>query len=231
MSWNNLLPPGTLGRRSGSVPVQDGTRCVIASPQPGTTGIHPLPVGTPRTTIAGLNPALSCYTKDCAKPVDITDKSVIDGFLSQLGALYRASVQEGKEAARLWVDIAAKSNTPQGSFVPPSGAISVLWTPDIAPATATTLTVAGYGFTALPKNLVHFASDAGTQGVAQSGVLQANTWGLHGLFGPNTHIARAGRPISGQIKKAATHPILLNTPVGTARITPYLVHVRWEEAR
>ncbi|WP_225975993.1 hypothetical protein [Paracidovorax avenae] len=104
---------------------------------------------------------------------------------------------------------------------------AALWTPDIAPTTATVLSTAGYGFAALPKSLIHFTTKAGAAGIARTSVIHSSKFGLHGFFGPGVYMARFGRPLNMMIKEAATIPIHLSTPAGTVRILPYLVYVRW----
>ncbi len=113
------------------------------------------------------------------------------------------------------------------------GVLATLWTPSIAPTTALTLGTAGYGFVAVPKNMIHFTTATGAQGIARTGginastVINSNPLRITGLFGPGVYMARVGGRINGFLKAEATTPILISTPAGTARIIPYLVYVRW----
>lgn len=174
-----------------------------------------------------INNSLSYLIPGCTKPVDISDRCAIDNLLFQLGNLYRATTSTGKDAAQYWADIAVNSNHPLAPLANVPGAFATLWTPDVAPTTALTLATAGYGFAALPKNLIHFTTAAGARGITQSGIINSSRWGLQGIFGPGVYMARIGRPINGIIKASARIPIYLKTPAGTVRILPYLVYVRW----
>ena len=168
--------------------------------------------------------SLSCYPHGCNKSVNISDKSSIDQALFQLGNLYRVTTAAGDNAAQYWADIAVKSKHPLAPLANIPGVFAALWTPEVAPATAVTLATAGYGFAALPKNLVHFTTAAGARGIATSGSINATKFGL---FGPGTYMAAVGRPLNLFVRAQARTPIFLSTPAGTIRIIPRLVYVRW----
>ncbi|WP_217999665.1 hypothetical protein [Thauera butanivorans] len=173
------------------------------------------------------NQSLSCYPHGCSQSVAVTDKGAIDTLLSRLGNLYRATTHAGDQAAQYWADIAVNSKHPLAPLANVPGVFAALWTPEVAPTTAVTLATAGYGFVALPKNLMHFTTASGARGIAQSGMIRSSRFGMSGIFGPGVYMARKGLPLNGFIKAQATIPIHLSTPAGTVRIVPYLVYVRW----
>ncbi|CAM3886875.1 hypothetical protein ACAN107058_19035 [Paracidovorax anthurii] len=145
----------------------------------------------------------------------------------QFRKLYRQSTLAADNAAQYWADVAATSDSPLAPLAHVPGVFAALWTPDVAPTTATVLGAAGYGFAALPKHLIHFTTEAGAAGIARTGVINASRAGSHGIFGPGVYMARFGLPLNMMIKEVATVPIYLPTPAGTVRILPYLVYVRW----
>ncbi|GKS97687.1 hypothetical protein [Acidovorax sp. SUPP2825] len=168
-----------------------------------------------------------CLPDGCRKPVEVSDPGAMNKVLLKLQQLYRASTLAGDSAAQYWADIAVNSKSPLAPLAHVPGALAVLWTPDIAPTTALTLGTAGYGFAALPKNLIHFTTRAGAAGIARTGVINASPFGLDGIFGAGVYMARIGRPLNGFIEKVSRIPIHISTPAGTVRIVPYLVYVRW----
>ncbi|GKT02263.1 hypothetical protein AVKW3434_22760 [Acidovorax sp. SUPP3434] len=170
---------------------------------------------------------LMCRRDGCSKPVEISDPGPMRRFILQLQQLYRASTLAGDNAAQYWADIAVNSRSPWAPLAHVLGAVAVLWTPEIAPTTALTLGTAGYGFAALPKNLIHFTTTAFAAGIARTGVIRASAFPRHGIYGPGVYMARIGRPINLLVAAQARVPIMLATPAGTARILPYLVYVRW----
>ncbi|CAM3824660.1 hypothetical protein [Paracidovorax anthurii] len=145
----------------------------------------------------------------------------------KLRQLYRASTLAAHDAAQYWADVAATSKHPLAPLAHVPGMMAVLWTPDVAPTTATVLGAAGYGFAALPRQLIHFTTKAGAAGITRSGVIHASSYGLDGIFGAGVYMARIGRPLNGFIDKVSRIPIHIPTPAGTVRIVPYLVYVRW----
>lgn len=167
---------------------------------------------------------LSCHLNGCNNPVSVSDKSAINRILFQLGNLYRSTTSAGDNAAQYWAGIAVKSEHPLAALAHIPGVFAALWTPEVAPTTAVTLATAGYGFAALPKNLVHFTTAAGARGIAASGSINTTRFGL---FGPGAYMARTGRPLNLFVRAQARTPIYLSTPAGTARIIPRLVYVRW----
>lgn len=170
------------------------------------------------------NHSLSCRPHGCTESVGVSDNSVINNFLFRLGNLYRATTSAGDSAAQYWADIAVNSKHPLAPLAHIPGVFAALWTPEVAPATAVTLATAGYGFAALPKNLVHFTTASGARGIATSGSIHATKFGL---FGPGVYMAGIGRPLNLFVRATARHPIFLATPAGTVRIVPHLVYVRW----
>ncbi len=103
--------------------------------------------------------------------------------------IYTTQQQRQVVAAQYWADIAVKSDHPAAPLAHVPGVFAVLWTPDTAPTTAITLATAGYGFAALPKNLIHFTTAHGTRRIATSGTIKSTTFGL---FGPGVYMARGG---------------------------------------
>lgn len=168
--------------------------------------------------------SISCQRFGCAPAVEISDRITIDRFLGEMTNLYRASTTAGDNATRYWADIAVKSKHPLAPLASIPGVFAALWTPEVAPTTAVTLATAGYGFAALPKNLVHFTTVAGARGITASATINATRFGL---FGPGTYMATVGRPLNLFVRATARFPIYLATPAGTVRIIPYLVYVRW----
>lgn len=167
---------------------------------------------------------LSCHLNNCVEPTNISDMSTVNRYLFQLGNLYRATTAAGDNAAKYWANIGVNSGHPLAQLAHIPGAFAALWTPETAPATALTLASAGYGFIALPKNLVHFTTAAGARGIATSGAINATRFGL---FGPGMYTATIGRPLNLFVRARARTPIFLPTPTGTVRIIPSLVYVRW----
>ena len=170
------------------------------------------------------NQSLSCYPHGCSQSVAVTDKGAIDTLLSRLGNLYRVTTHAGDQAAQYWADIAVNSKHPLAPLAHVPGVFAALWTPEVAPTTAVTLATAGYGFAAMPRNLVHFTTTSGARGIAASSSINATRFGL---FGPGVYMARVGRPANLFVRATARQPILLPTPAGTVRIIPRLVYVRW----
>ncbi len=167
---------------------------------------------------------LSCYRNNCTKPIEIAEEGVVDSVLSKLKNLYNATTSAGDSAAQYWADIAVKSEHPLAPLAHIPGAFAALWTPEVAPTTAVTLATAGYGFAALPKNLVHFTTAAGARGIAASGTINASKIGL---FGPGVYLTSVGRPLNLFVRAVAKTPIVVSTPAGAVRILPKLVYVRW----
>jgi hypothetical protein len=120
--------------------------------------------------------------------------------------------------------MAVNSEHPLAPLANIPGVFAALWTPEVAPATAVTLATAGYGFAALPKNLIHFTTGAGARGIAASGSINATRFGL---FGPGVYMTAIGRPLNLFVQATARIPIYLATPAGTIRILPRLIYVRW----
>jgi hypothetical protein len=170
------------------------------------------------------SPSISCQKPGCGPVIEIPNKRAIDKFFNDMVHLYRASTSAGDSAAQYWADIAVKSQHPLAPLANIPGVFAALWTPEVAPTTAITLATAGYGFAALPKNLVHFTTAAGAGGITTSATINATRFGL---FGPGAYMAAVGRPLNLFVRAAARVPISLATPAGTARIIPYLVYVRW----
>lgn len=168
--------------------------------------------------------SISCYPDGCSQSVAVRDTGAIDTLLSRLGNLYRATTHAGDQAAQYWADIAVNSKHPLAPLAHIPGVFAALWTPEVAPTTAVTLATAGYGFAALPRNLVHFTTTSGARGIAASSNINATRFGL---FGPGVYMASAGRPVNLFVRASARHPIFLHTPAGTVRIIPKLVYVRW----
>ena len=172
-------------------------------------------------------PSISCQKSGCGPVIEVPDKSAIGKFLNEMAHLYRASTSAGDNAAQYWADISVKSKHPLAPLANIPGVFAALWTPEVAPTTAVTLATAGYGFAALPRNLVHFTTAAGAHGIATSATINATRFGL---FGPGVYMAAVGRPLNLFVRSIARAPIYLATPAGTIRIIPYLVYVRWGSA-
>ncbi len=170
------------------------------------------------------SPSISCQKSSCRPAIEVPDKRAVDKFFNEMASLYRASTSAGDNAAQYWADIAVKSKHPLASLANIPGVLAALWTPEVAPTTAITLATAGYGFAALPKNLVHFTTAAGARGITTSATINTTRFGL---FGPGAYMAAVGRPLNLFVRATARVPIYLATPAGTARIIPYLVYVRW----
>lgn len=168
--------------------------------------------------------SISCQRSGCGSAIEIQDKNFVIDFLYQMENLYRSTTSAGSNATQYWADIAVKSRHPLAPLANIPGVFSALWTPEVAPTTALTLATAGYGFAALPKNLVHFTTAAGARGITASATINATRFGL---FGPGAYMASIGRPLNLFVRATARVPIFLTTPAGTARIIPYLVYVRW----
>lgn len=145
-------------------------------------------------------------------------------FCHDLYKLYHSSTTAGEYSAQYWADIAVNSKHPLAPLANIPGVFAALWTPKVAPQTAFTLATAGWSFISLPKNLIHFTTVAGAEGIAATGAINATRIGL---FGPGVYMAAIGRPLNLFIQAQSKIPILLNTPAGVARIIPYLVYVRW----
>lgn len=170
------------------------------------------------------SPAIVCKKSGCGPNIEIPNKGAIDKFMSDMASLYRASTSAGENAAQYWADIAVKSEHPLAPLANIPGVFAALWTPDVAPTTAITLATAGYGFAAVPKNLIHFTTEAGARGIAASGTINATRIGL---FGPGGYLTAVGRPLNLFVRANARTAIHLATPAGTVRIIPRLVYVRW----
>lgn len=168
--------------------------------------------------------SISCQPSGCGPAIKIPKSSSVDNFLHEMTRLYRASTAEGDSAAQYWADMAVNSSSPFAPLANIPGVFAALWTPEVAPTTAITLATAGYGFVALPKNLVHFTTAVGARGIATSATINSTRFGL---FGPGAYMAAIGRPINLFVRATARVPIYLATPAGTTRIIPYLVYVRW----
>jgi hypothetical protein len=168
--------------------------------------------------------SLACKSSPCGKATEVSDKGTMDRFFNEMGHLYRASTLAADSATQYWADIAVNSKHPLAPLAHVPGVFAALWTPEVAPTTAITLATAGYGFAALPRNLVHFTTTKGAQGIATSSTINATKFGL---FGPGVYMTSVGRPINLFVRAVARTPIFLATPTGTARIIPYLVYVRW----
>ncbi|WP_263144004.1 hypothetical protein [Pseudomonas sp. RIT-PI-AD] len=174
--------------------------------------------------------ALQCSPQDCNETYTVTNEGAIHRFVTQLANIYRLSTLRAEESSMYWADVATHSKSPLAPLAHVPGVFAALWTPEVAPTTAVTLGTAGYGFVGLPKNLIHFTTEAGAASIRASGVIRSSkvfSDGITGAFGPGVYMARVGHPLNGIIKKEATVPIFLETPRGTVRITPYLVYVRW----
>ncbi|WOI46978.1 hypothetical protein [Acidovorax sp. BLS4] len=171
--------------------------------------------------------ALTCRREGCGTPVEVSDAGTISHLMFKLRQLYRQSTLAADEAAQYWANVATTSDSSLAPLAHVPGVFAALWTPDVAPTTATVLGAAGYGFAALPKHLIHFTTTAGAAGIARTGVIHASRAGANGVFGPGVYMARLGPPLNMMIKEVATVPIHLPTPAGTVRILPYLVYVRW----
>lgn len=167
---------------------------------------------------------LSCQKNGCANSIVVSDQGVIDSLLSKLSTLYRFTTDSATSSTQFWADIAVQSKHPLAPLANVPGVFAALWTPEVAPTTAITLATAGYGFAALPKNLVHFTTAAGARGIATTGTVNASRMGL---FGPGVYMASVGRPLNLFIRATARISIALATPAGTVRILPRLVYVRW----
>lgn len=154
----------------------------------------------------------------------IEDQNTVQEFWRKLKDLYHSSTAAGDYAAQYWANVAVNSDHPAAPLAHIPGVFAALWTPDVAPKTAITLGTAGYGFIGLPKNIVHFTSVAGANGIRTSGVIRSTKIGL---FGPGVYTANVGRPLNLFIPKTSLTPIYLPTPAGTVRIIPKLVYVRW----
>ncbi|WP_225318676.1 hypothetical protein [Cellvibrio sp. KY-GH-1] len=168
--------------------------------------------------------SIMCKTSACGAPVEVSETGSISKFFNQMAHLYRTTTIAGDNAAQYWADIAVKSKHPLAPLAHVPGVFAALWTPEVAPTTAITLATAGYGFATLPKNLVHFTTAKGAQGISASATINSTKFGL---FGPGVYMTSTGRPINLFVRAAAKTPIYLATPSGTARIIPYLVYVRW----
>jgi hypothetical protein len=167
---------------------------------------------------------ISCYRNNCSKHVEVREDSVVDSFLSKLKTLYDSTTAAGDSSTQYWVDIAVNSEHPLAPLAHIPGVFAALWTPEVAPSTAVTLATAGYGFAALPKNLVHFTTVTGSRGIASTGTINASKIGL---FGPDVYLTSVGRPVNLFVRASAKTPIIVSTPAGTVRILPKLVYVRW----
>ena len=168
-----------------------------------------------------------CKVSNCKQEEVITDLNTVDNFLFTMKRLYNSTTAAGDNAAQYWANIAIKSKHPLAPLANVPGVFAALWTPEVAPTTAITLATAGYGFIALPKNLAHFTTITGAQGISSSGLINATRFGL---FGPGVYMTKVGRPLNLFVQAKARTSILLKTPNGTARIIPYLVYVRWGAA-
>lgn len=168
--------------------------------------------------------SISCQASACSPPFAISDEGLISRLLSELSLIYSSTTAAGDSAAQYWADMAVSSKHPLAPLANIPGAFAALWTPEVAPITAVTLATAGYGFAALPKNLVHFTTGAGARGIAASGSISATRIGL---FGPGVYMATIGRPLNLFVQTTARTPIYLSAPAGTVRILPRLVYVRW----
>ena len=173
------------------------------------------------------SPTLSCEKNGCTNPIVVSDQGVIDSLFSKLSTLYRYSTDSATSSAQFWADIAVQSKHPLAPLANVPGVFAALWTPEVAPTTAVTLATAGYGFAALPRNLVHFTTGAGARGIAATGTINASRIGL---FGPGVYMASVGRPLNLFVRATARVPIALATPAGTVRILPRFVYVRWGSA-
>ena len=144
--------------------------------------------------------------------------------MPDMASLYRASTSAGENATQCWADIAVKSKHPLAPLANVRGVFAAICTPDFATATALTLATAGYGFAAVPKNLIHFTPEAGARGIAAS-VITINATRI-GHLGPERYLTAVGRPLNLFVRANARTPIYLATSAGTARIIPRLVYVR-----
>ncbi|CAM3553098.1 hypothetical protein [Paracidovorax anthurii] len=171
--------------------------------------------------------SISCRREGCGTPVQISDAGTISRFMFKLRQLYRQSTLAADNAAQYWADVAATSRSPLAPLAHVPGVFAALWTPDVAPTTATVLGAAGYGFAALPKNLIHFTTEAGAAAIARTGAINSSRFIQQGIYGPGVYMTRIGRPLNLFIDKASRVPIHLPTPAGTVRIYPYFVYVRW----
>lgn len=175
--------------------------------------------------------ALQCSSLGCKETYTVTGEGAIRSFVAQLANIYRLSTLRAEDSSMYWADIASNSESPLAPLAHVPGVFAALWTPEVAPTTAVTLGTAGYGFVGLPKNLIHFTTEAGAASIRASGVIRSSKvitdGAFTGFYGPGVYMARVGRPLNGIIKKQATVPIFLETPRGTVRIIPYMVYVRW----
>jgi len=163
--------------------------------------------------------SLTCQASPCSPSIVVSDQGPIDRLLTELSLIYRSTTAAGDSAAQYWADIAVSSKHPLAPLANIPGVFAALWTPEVAPTTAVTVATAGYGFAALPKNLVHFTTTAGARGIAASGSINATRFGL---FGPGVYMAAIGRPLNLFVRATARIPIYLATPAGTVRILPVL---------
>ncbi|WP_263146262.1 hypothetical protein [Pseudomonas sp. RIT-PI-AD] len=175
--------------------------------------------------------ALQCSPQDCNETYTVTNEGAIHRFVAQLANIYRLSTLRAEESSMYWADVATHSKSPLAPLAHVPGVFAALLTPEVAPTTALTLGFAGYGFFGLPKNLIHFTTEAGAASVRASGIIRSSKFfsngSVTGMYGPGVYMARVGRPLNGIIKKQATVPIFLETPKGTVRILPYMIYVRW----
>lgn len=167
-------------------------------------------------------PTLVCEATGC-RPREL-DRDPAEQVLVGLRSLYESSVNAGDSAAQYWADLAEHSDSPFAPLAHVPGAFAALWVPDTAPATATTLSLAAYGFVGVPRTLVHFTTAAGARGIAHTGAINATRIGL---FGPGVYLTAIGRPLNLFVRAVAKTPLQVLTPGGTVRILPYLVYVRW----
>jgi hypothetical protein len=171
-----------------------------------------------------MSDSLSCAVSGCAKEVQVSEPGIIKNFLYKMATLYRATTASGESASLYWADIVVNSEHPLAPLAHVPGVFAALWTPETAPQTAVALATAGYGFAALPKNLVHFTTAAGSRGIAATDSINASKFGL---FGPGVYMGSVGRPLNLFVRATAKIPIFVKTPAGTVRIIPRLVYVRW----
>lgn len=109
--------------------------------------------------------SLECHKNGCGTPINIQDKTSIDRILFRLKHLYDETTLAGSNATQYWANIGTQSDHPLASLAHIPGMFAALWTPETAPKTAITLGTAGYGFAALPKNMIHFTTTAGARGI------------------------------------------------------------------
>ena len=127
-----------------------------------------------------MTDSLICHPAGCLKPTIVEEPNPVNNLISSLRDLYDATTEAGSNAAQHWAN-GANGDHPLAPLAHIPGVFAALWTPDVAPTTAITLATAGYGFVALPKNLVHFTTVAGAEGIAKTGMINATRVGL---FGP-----------------------------------------------